>query len=256
MKFNNRNVLIHENVNLGSNVKIGDNTTIYPNVSIGDNTIIANNCVIGEPSNEYYFNQAYSQEATIIGNNCLIRSHALIYSGSRFGDNFQTGHRVTIREKTKIANHVSVGTNSDIQGYCNIGNYCRFHSFVNIGQMSTIEDYVFIYPYAVLTNDPFPPSEKLKGVIIKKFTQISSHAVIIGGVIIGEHCLIGANTTVNKDIPDNSLVVTEGVKIIPNLSKMPFFTEDNKRKYPWPVNYKRGMPWEKYEYDEWIKENE
>lgn len=256
MKFNNRSVFIHENVLIGKNVKIGDNTVIYPNVQIGENSIIANNCIIGEPINNFYNDDKYENPPTIIGNNSLIRSHAIIYCGSKFGDFLQTGHRVTIREESIIGNNCMIGTNTDIQGYCQIGNYCRFHSFVNIGQKSKIEDFVFIYPYAVLTNDPAPPSNDLIGVTVGRFTQISSHAVVIGGVSIGEHCLVGAGVTLNKDLSDNSLVVSDAKKIFPNLSKMPFFTKENKRKYPWPSNFNRGMPWENIGYENWLKQND
>lgn len=256
MKFNGKNIQIHEGVSLGENVKIGDNTVVYPNVKIGKNSIIANDCVLGEPLNDYYYNSEYTNPETIIGENSLIRSHTILYAGSTFGYNFQTGHQVSIREFSQIGNNVSVGTKSDIQGYCQIGNYCRFHSYVNIGQESKIHDFVFIYPYAILTNDPLPPSDKLLGVEVGRFSQISSHAVIIGGVKIGEHCLIGANTTVNKDIPDNSLVVVEGLRIIPNLSRMPFFSNDGRRKYPWPFTFERGMPWKNIGFIKWLNEND
>lgn len=39
-----------------------------------------------------------------------IRSGSIIYTNSIIGEGFQTGHQVTIREKTKIGNHVSVNS--------------------------------------------------------------------------------------------------------------------------------------------------
>lgn len=256
MKFNGINLQIHEGVQIGHNVKIGDNTTIYPNVIIGDNTVVSNDCIIGEPLNDYYGNATYKNPQLTIGTDSLIRSHTIIYAGSTIGNNFQTGHQVTIREHSKIGSNVSIGTKSDVQGFCQIGNYCRFHSYVNIGQQSVIHDFVFIYPYAVLTNDPLPPSERLSGVEIGKFTQIASHSVLIGGIKIGDHCLIGANTTVNKNIEDNSLVISDGLRIFPNLSKMPFFDSEGKKKYPWPKSFDRGMPWKEIGFNNWIIENE
>ena len=100
MKFNDKNITIGKNVILGENVKIGDNTIIYDNVIIGDNTIICNDCVLGEPLNDYYHSEDYQNPQLLIGKNSLIRSHCIIYAGSTLGDNLQTGHRVTIREKT------------------------------------------------------------------------------------------------------------------------------------------------------------
>ena len=143
MKFNNKNITIGENVILGKNVKIGDNTIIYDNVRIGDDTIICNDCVIGEPLNAYYHATEYENPLLVIGNNTLIRSHTIIYAGSTFGDNLQTGHRVTIRENTIAGCNCAFGSYTDIQGECKIGNYVRLHSLVNIGQGSEIGDFVF-----------------------------------------------------------------------------------------------------------------
>jgi len=256
MKFTGKNLQIDSSVKIGSNVRIGDNVTIYPNVVIGDNTIICNDCVIGEPTMDYYSNLNYVNKPTIIGSNCLIRSHCIFYAGSVFGDFFQTGHQVTIRENSIFGCNCSVGTKSDIQGTCKIGDYTRMHSYVNIGQYSEIGSYVIIYPFVVLTNDPLPPSDELIGVFIDDYSIISSHSVLIGGVSIGKHCLIGANSTVNKSVTNNSLVVPSfSVKILNNLFKLPFFTKDKKRKYPWPYNFSRGMPWAEKGYQSWLEEN-
>jgi acetyltransferase-like isoleucine patch superfamily enzyme len=253
MKFNRRNVSISPDAKIGTNVKIGDNTVIYANVEIGDNSIIANDCVIGEPLNAYYYNVNYVQPKTVIGKNSLIRSHAIIYAGSEFGDFLQTGHRVTIRENTLAGHHCSFGTNNDIQGDCTIGNYCRFQSFVNVGQKSIIGDYVFLYPFVVLTNDPMPPSNILKGVVIDDYSQIASGAILLPGKKIGKHCLIAANTNVGIDVPDYSFVSGIPGKVLVDIRKLPLFS-DNKRHYPWPQNFERGMPWEGIGYDEWNKE--
>ena len=138
MKFNNINRNISSKAIIGKNVKIGDNTIIYDNVVIGDNSIIANNCIIGEPLNEYYLTDTYKNLETVIGENALIRSHSIIYCGSTFGNNFSTGHRVTIRENMVFGDHCRVGTLCDFQGYSEIGDYCWFHSNVHIGQRSKI----------------------------------------------------------------------------------------------------------------------
>ncbi len=253
MKFNNRNIHIGKNVKLGLNVRIGDNTTIYDNVEIGDNTTICNDCVIGEPVYDYYSKPSYENPVTKLGSNSLIRSHCIIYAGSSFGDHLNTGHRVTIREKTMAGHHCMFGSYTDIQGYCSIGNYNRFHSYVNIGQESELGDFVFIYPFVVLTNDPTPPSNKLVGVRIGDYTQITTSSVILPGSVIGKNCLVGANSTVGGNFDDDTFINGSPAKTIGRLSKMPFFNTENKRHYPWPRNFERGMPWEGEGFENWIK---
>lgn len=252
MKFNNRNVSVSPDAKIGRNVKLGDNVVIYPNVTIGDNTIICNDAVIGEPLNAYYSDAEYGNPPTIIGENCLFRSHSIIYAGCSFGENFTCGHRVTVREHTTIGRNCSLGTLSDIQGQVTIGDYCRLHSNVHISEHCTLGNFVFMYPFSVMTNDPFPPSEETAGGKIGDYTQVAVHTVILPGIKIGKHCLIGANSVVTKRLPDysfangNPATVQRDVREIRALGK--------GHPYPWPKRFSRGMPWARIGFEAWMKE--
>jgi len=254
MKFNNRNIYIGKNVKLGENVKLGDNVTIYDNVSIGKNSIVCNDCVVGEPMNDYYYDENYINPETIIGDGALIRSHTIIYCGSEFGEKMSTGHRVTIREKCIVGRNFSIGTISDMQGYTEVGNYCRFHSNVHIGQQSKIGNFVFIYPYVVLTNDPHPPSNICKGPTIGDFSQIAVLSVILPNVKLGKHVLIGAGSVVSKNVDDFMLVAGNPAKLIKDTREI-ISRETGKSHYPWPYNFSRGMPWEGQDFDIWSESN-
>lgn len=253
MKFSNKNIEISPKAVIGKNVKIGNNTIIYDNVEIGDNTIICNDCVIGEPTLNYFTERNYINKPTIIGEGSFIRSHSIIYSGSSFGKNFTTGHRVTIRENTKFGDFCRVGTLSDIQGYVKFGDYCWLHSNVHIGQQSTIGNFVFIYPYVVFTNDPHPPSNICKGPTIGDFSQIAVGSVILSDIKIGRHCLIGAQSLVTKDVEDYSLFAGNPAKKIKDIRELESKITGEPH-YPWPYNFERNMPWEKQGYEQWLKE--
>ena len=255
MKFNNRNIFISKNSSIGSNVKIGDNTIIYDNVYIGNDTIIANDCIIGEPLNAYYSNQDYQNPPLHIGEGSIIRSHAILYAGTTIGNNFSCGHRVTIREYVKAGSHFSVGTLCDLQGYTTFGDYCRLHSNVHIGQKSTIGNFVFIYPYVVFTNDPHPPSNICQGPTVGDFTQIAVHSVILPMVEIGQNCLIGANSTVNKNFGDGQVIVGSPAKAICEIGAIPSKEFPGEMHYPWMYHFERGMPWEGIGFDKWKLNN-
>lgn len=255
MNFNNHNVQISPKASIGKNVKIGDNTSILDNVTIGDNSIISNNCIIGEPLSDYYYNEKYNNPNTVIGSGSLIRSHAIIYSGNTIGNDFSTGHRVTIRENMKIGNHCRIGTLSDLQGFSEIGNYCWLHSNVHIGQHSKIGDFVFIYPYAVFTNDPHPPSTICIGPSVDDYSQIAVGSILLPGVKLGKHVLVGANSVVGKDVEDYQLVVGNPAKLIKDVREL-ISKETRKSHYPWPYNFDRGMPWKDIGYENWITNNQ
>jgi acetyltransferase-like isoleucine patch superfamily enzyme len=256
MKFNGRNIIIGQNVQIGQHVRIGDDTVIYDNVILHDGVTICNNCIIGEPLNAYYSDVDYKQPTTVIGKNSLIRSHSILYAGSEFGDNLSTGHRVTIREFTKIGNNTNIGTNCDIQGMCELGNNNKLQSNVIVGQMSKTGDYVFLYPYVILTNDPTPPSEEWFGVEIGDYSIITTSSVLLPGVKIGAHCLVSANSVVNGKFDDNSFISGSPAKRICDLSKAPIFNSvTGKRHYPWPNHFERGMPWQEIGYKQWLEQN-
>lgn len=252
MKFNNHNVQISSTASLGKNVKIGDNTSILDNVIIGDNTIICNNCIIGEPTSDYYYNPKYTNSKTIIGSDSLIRSHAIIYSGCTIGNNFSTGHRVTVRENMKIGNHCRIGTLSDLQGFSELGDYCWLHSNVHIGQKSKIGNFVFVYPYVVFTNDPTPPSNICIGPTVGDYSQISVFSVLLPGVKIGKHCLIGAGSIVGKDVGDYQLALGSPAKILKDVREIKS-RETGESHYPWPYRFDRGMPWQNPGFENWEK---
>ncbi|MBN2486828.1 MAG: hypothetical protein JXB34_12710 [Bacteroidales bacterium] len=252
MKFNNINVHISKKAKIGNNVKIGDNTIIYDNVEIGDGSIICNNCILGEPLNAYYCGSEYENPPLKIGENALIRSHTIIYASCEIGENFGTGHRVTIRENTKIGRNCNIGTLSDIQGEVTIGDYCRLHSNVHIAQKAIVGNYVFMYPYSVITNDPTPPSDLIKGGIIGDYSVIGVHAVILPGIKVGENCLIGANSLVNRPVPDFTLVSGEAAKSIMDVRKI-ISLGGKGRHYPWMYHFEKGMPWAGTGFDTWIQ---
>jgi acetyltransferase-like isoleucine patch superfamily enzyme len=253
MKFNHRNVHISPSAKIGNNVKIGDNTIIYDNVIIGDNSIICNDCVIGEPINAYYHDDKYENPVTNIGENAMIRSHTIIYSGNQIGRNFITGHRVTVRENTKIGDFCAFGTLSDIQGNTTFGNYCRLHSNVHIGMYSTIGNFVFIYPYVVFTNDPHPPSNICQGPTVGDYSQIAVHSILLPGIKIGSNCLVGANSTVGKDFGDELLIAGTPAKVFCSVNEIKSKEKIGEFHYPWMYNFERGMPWEGIGYDTWLK---
>lgn len=244
--------IIHPDAKIGYNFKIGYGSIILKNAIIGNNVEVGNNCIIGEGIEALEnFSQA---NQTIIGDNSVIRSSTIIYHSCKIGDSFMTGHFVTVREMSSIGSHVLIGSHSDIQGYCEIKDYARLHSNVSVCHNSSIGRYVFIYPNVVLTNDSTPPSEFHVGPIIGDFSQVASSAVLLPGTKIGQHCLIGALSLVKGTIPDDSLIMGNPAKKIATLSKAMIVNQEGQVHYPWPKNFKRGMPWEKTGYEKWLTE--
>lgn len=253
-----KNVVIKENVIIGENVILEDDVYLDYGVIIRDNvhlkkgTFVGARSIIGEFVVDFFKDRINKKHKLVIGENSLIRSETIIYGDSIIGENFQTGHRVTIREKSVIGNNVRIGTLSDIQGHCEIGNYVNLHSNVHIGNKSIIKDYVWIFPYVVLTNDPTPPSDELLGVTVEEFAVIATGTTVLPGINIGEGSLVGAGTIVNKNVPKEQIAIGNPMKIIGDIRKIKNkITGD--AVYPWKYNFERGMPWQGIGYEVWRK---
>ena len=111
-----------------------------------------------------------------------------------------------IREKVRIGNNTLIGSHTIVDGHVTIGENVRIESGVYIPPYTTIGDNVFIGPYAVFTNDKYPMSKRLMGVVIRRNAVIGANAILIAGVEVGENSVIAAGSVVTKDVPPDTVV--------------------------------------------------
>lgn len=235
-----------KNNQIGKNVHIHPTALVYPNVVLKDNVFIGPYCIIGEPTGDYYKNpNNHESKVTEIGENSVIRSHSVIYEDVHVGDNFQTGHHVTIREDSIIGNNCSVGTLSDIQGKVRIGDFVRMHSNVHIGQLTNIKNYVWIFPYVVVTNDLYPPMDELTGCTIEEYAIVTTGSILLPGVNVGKNSLVAAGSVVSRDVNEEAVVMGVPAKERGNVRDI--VKENGEHVYPWKEYLKeyRGYPWQK-----------
>jgi UDP-3-O-[3-hydroxymyristoyl] glucosamine N-acyltransferase len=228
--------IINPKAKLGTNITIGPYSLINENVEIGNDVNIGGFCELGVKT------AVSNGSPLIIGNNSTIRSHSIFYESSKFGDNLVTGHHVTIRENLIAGKNFQIGTLSDLQGDSLIGDYVRFHSNVHIGKKSNIGNFVWIYPYVVLTNDPHPPSNIIKGVTVGNYSVIATMSIIYPGVIIGENVLIGAHSSLRIDAESGMLYSGNPARKICNASKIKLQDGTKKSAYPWTKHFSRNYP--------------
>ena len=227
--------IVSERARIAHNVVVGPYSIVHENVIIEEGSVIGSHCEIGHP-----VHNSTNGHPLIIGKNSLIRSHSIFYENSTFGENLVTGHRVTVREKTFAGRNLQIGTLSDVQGHCEIGNFVKFHSNVHIGQQSKISDYVWIFPYVVLTNDPHPPSDIVLGVTLEKYVAVATMTIILPGVTVKEGALIGAHSSVSRDVEPDTVVAGSPAQYICDTSKIKLKDGSNKSAYPWRRHFHRG----------------
>lgn len=195
---------------------------LHPNVEIEEGAQIGDYVIIGIPPRGFQSGEL----PTIIGRNAIIRSHSIIYSGNKIGDNFQTGHHTIIRESNVIGNDVSVGTNSVLEHSISIANRIRIHSNAFIPEYSILADDCWIGPNVVFTNAVYPKSpnvkETLKGPRIGKNAKIGANATLLPGIIVGDYSLVGAGSVVTKNVGERCVVVGNPAREINKLDDLPY----------------------------------
>ena len=236
--------IVSSRAELGAGVVIGPLCVIHDNVILGKGSIVDSHTVLGAPTAEFYDDPSAYEPATCrIGAGSVIRSHSVFYAGVEIEDDFSCGHHVTVREGTHVGQSVRVGTFSDLQGNLSIGSYSRLHSNVHVGRLSTVEEFVWLFPYVVLTNDPHPPSDTCtQGPTVRRFAVVATHTTIFPAVEIGEGALVGAMTLVRKDVPAHSIVVGVPGKVVGSTADVVCHDGRLDRVYPWWTHFRRGYP--------------
>ncbi len=177
----------------------------YGKVEIGKNAVIGDNVTLGHQANG----------VLTIGDNAVIRSGCIIYSGTKVGNDFRTGHNILIRENTQLGDGVLVGTNSVIENNVKIGNDVSIQTNVYVTTNSVLEDKVFMGPCSVTTNDKYMKvGASLVGPTIKKGARIGANSTVLPGVVVGEGCVVGSASVVTKDIPNGLTVAGNPARIM------------------------------------------
>ena len=226
--------IISDQAIIGNNVGIGPFCIIHDNVHIGDNTTIGSYCEIGIAT------ELAKENKLEIGPSSTIRSHASLYIGSVIGANFNTGHYVTIRENSIIGKYCQIGSRGDIQGDCSIGDYTKMHADDHIGKLSKIGSFVWLFPEVLLTNDPTPPSNELKGVTIEDFVVVAAKALLMPGITLEKDCVISAGSLVKDNVKTGMLATGSPAKSICTANILRHHDNPQIKAYPWRNRFHRG----------------
>ena len=155
-----------------------------------------------------------------VGAGCLVRSGSVLYSGVSLGAGAQTGHQAVIRENASVGSGSVVGTQAMIELNAVVGAEVMIETKAYITANTVLEDYVFVGPGCVTTNDlrmlwrRDGAGEHLVGPHLEWGCRVGGGAVLLPGVRIGREAVVGAGSVVTRDVAANTVVVGNPARVV------------------------------------------
>ena len=223
-------VVVLDGARLGTGVSLGHHVVVYAGTIIGDGVTVCDNAVLGRPPRP-------ARTSTVaagadlppleIGSGTTVGTGAVLYAGTRIGRDCLIADQAFVRERCVIGDAVIVGRGVTVENETTIGSFTKIQSQAYITAWSTLEEYVFIAPCVVTTNDNTMgrTQERFKhrkGPYIKRGARLGANAVLLPGVTIGREAFVAAGALVTRDVPDAVLVRGTPARVIREVPEAEF----------------------------------
>jgi acetyltransferase-like isoleucine patch superfamily enzyme len=126
----------------------------------------------------------------------------------------------------EIGDETKIGAFVEVQKNAQIGKRCKISSHTFICEGVVIEDNVFVGHGVTFINDSYPRATssggklqteadwKVERTLVRKGASIGSGATILSRTTIGENAIVGAGSTVTRDVPENAIVAGNPAKVL------------------------------------------
>ena len=138
-------------------------------------------------------------DSTEVGDDTTIWAFSHVLSGAVIGRN------VNINDHVFVENDVVIGDRVTVK------------SGVQVWDGVELCDDVFVGPNVTFTNDRYPRSKKYPNTfartVVENGASIGGGAVILPGIRIGQHAMVGAGAVVTRDVPPYAIVIGNPARI-------------------------------------------
>ncbi len=144
----------------------------------------------------------------------MIHPLSIVDDGAEIGEGTNIWHFCHITDTAIIGKNCTIGQGCYIAGIIFEG--CKIQNNVSVFEEVTLHSNVFIGPHTTFTNVKRPRAYKIGR---RKFTAVGGRAsigagcVILPGITIGHHALIGAGSVVTKNVPAYAIVYGNPARI-------------------------------------------
>src|SRR5215210_5631407 len=146
------------------------------------------------------------------------------------GKDVKIWHFTYVGGETRIGDNVMIGSLTHIDYKVSIGDNTRIEGSVYIPPLTVIGKNVFIGPASAFTNDPYPMSPKMAGVIVEDGAMIGGRSVFKPGIRVGMNSVVAMASVVTKDVLPDTVVMGHPAR--PTYSR----AEYDRKKREWESN--------------------
>lgn len=208
---------------------IYDGAVLFPNVKLGKNVTIFPGAVIGRPPlntgatiRQVDFAELRPVE---IGDHCVIGANAVIYMDVKIGHHTMIGDLARVMDHVEIGDYSLVAQGAYVGFNVTVGSRVRIMDNAAIGGNSTIEDDVFIGPLVCMANSrqmKRRPDQQgdwtERGALVRRHTAIAQGVLLLAGVEVGEHSVVGTGAVVTKNVPPRVLMFGVPARVVRDLA--------------------------------------
>ena len=194
--------VIHPFVVIAEGVILGPGVEVFPGAVIGKIPKGAG-ALAHEPTYE---------KRVIIGANCSIGPHSVIYYDVEIGDNCLVGDGASIRDGCRLGDRVVISRAVTVNFGTIIGHDSKVMDNTHLTGTMTIGERVYIGPGVMTANDNAIgkagyDSDWIRGATIEDDVAIGLLAGILPSVTIGQGAVVGACALVTRDVPSGATVM-------------------------------------------------
>ncbi|TCO61086.1 hypothetical protein [Actinocrispum wychmicini] len=202
-----RPVVVH------SGAVLGPFAIIHGGTTIGEQARVEEHAVLGKPELGYAVGRIRpgAGGGTVIGAGVVVRAGAVVYADVQAGVNTLIGHHTLLRTAVQIGADSQLGHHITVERATRIGRDVRCSPGSHITSSTVLADRVFLGAGVRTINDKtltWRDPHRQPRLAAPRFdtgAKIGSGSVVLAGVTIGEHALIGAASLVTHDIPPGAL---------------------------------------------------
>ncbi len=148
----------------------------------------------------------------------FIHDTAEVSAQAQLGAGCKIWNLVQIRENTAIGAGTIISKNCYVDFAVTIGERVKIQNNVSVYHGVTIEDEVFVGPCVVFTNDLRPravaPDWQVTPTLIEKGASLGANCTIVCGTTIGNYAMIAAGSVVTRSVAPHVLVAGNPAKAI------------------------------------------